>query len=106
MKKTRRPIHRCECSQCQQHPYSRLAQIHRAINRVLASLDERRRRQCAGLLAWQYGRGGIQVVHVISGLSRTTIGRGQQELSTAKRTDRVRASGGGRWPVEKNGPPS
>ncbi len=105
MNKTRRRIHRCECPQCQQHPYSRLAQIHRAINRVLASLDERRRRQCAGLLARQYGRGGIAKLHVISGLSCPTIRRGQHELGTAKRTDPVRAPGGGRWPVEKNSPP-
>ncbi len=102
MKKNRKAIHRCECQACQRHPYGLLAQDHRAINRVLARLDEKSRRQCAGLLAQQHGRGGIQAVHDISGLSRTTIRRGQQELGALQRTDRVRAPGGGRLPVEKN----
>jgi hypothetical protein len=106
MKKKRRAVHRCECEECQRHPYGLTAKEHRAINRVLASLDEKSRRQCAGLLARQRGRGGIQAVHEISGLSRTTIRRGQHEISTLKRTRRVRAPGGGRPPVEKNSPAS
>jgi hypothetical protein len=106
MKKKRRAIHRCECEACQQHPYGLLAKEHRAINRVLASLDEKSRRQCAGLLARQRGRGGIQAVHEISGLSRTTIRRGQREITALKRTRRIREPGGGRLPVEKNSPTS
>jgi len=57
-----RPIHCCECSICQQKPRSSLARVHRAINRLVAAADERRRRLIAGLLAWRIGRGGIQQV--------------------------------------------
>jgi hypothetical protein len=106
MKKKRRAIHRCECAECQRHPAGLLAKEHRAINRVLAGLDEKSRRQCAGLLARQRGRGGIQAVHEISGLSRTTIRRGQAEIGALKRTGRIRAPGGGRPLVEKNSPAS
>ncbi|MCL5996800.1 MAG: hypothetical protein M1546_12200 [Chloroflexi bacterium] len=102
MKKKRRAVHRCECKECQRHPYGVLAKEHRAINRVLAGLDEKSRRQCAGVLALQRGRGGVQAVHEISGLSRTTIRRGEREIRGLKRTDRIRAPGGGRQPVEKN----
>ena len=80
-------IHSCQCQACREHRYSRVAQEHRAINRVLAGLDEKSRRRFAGLLALRRGRGGVQRVHEITGLSRTTIGVGQAEL---RRTDRVR----------------
>jgi hypothetical protein len=78
-----------------------MAQEHRAINRVLAGLDERSRRLCAGLLAKQRGRGGAQAIHEITGLSRTTIRRGQREVGELNRGDRIRRPGGGRQRVEK-----
>jgi hypothetical protein len=106
MNKRRRVIHRCDCQACRQHPSGTTAREHRAINRVLASLDEKSRRQCAGLLARQRGRGGIQAVHEISGLSRTTIRRGTREIRGLKRSTRIREPGGGRPPVEKNSPAS
>ena len=106
MKNKRRVVHRCECEECQRHPYGVVAKEHRAINRVLASLDEKSRRQCAGLLAKQRDRGGTQEVHEISGLSRTTIRRGEREISGLKRKDRIREPGGGRQRVEKNIPAS
>jgi len=79
-----------------------MAQEHRAINRVLAGLDERSRRQCAGLLARQYGRGGIAALHEITGLSCTTIRLGRHEAPARLPAGRVRRPGGGRPPVEKN----
>jgi hypothetical protein len=97
--------HVCTCDQCRQHPYSAVAEHHRAINRVLATLDERNRRRFVGLLALQWGWGGVQRLIEITGLSRNTIVRGRTELQhprRAPRTTRVRQAGAGRKRVEKN----
>lgn len=97
--------HVCPCEMCRQHPYSTVAEHHRAINRVLATLDEKNRRRFVGLLALQWGRGGIQRLIEITGLSRNTIVRGRMELQRPRRaptTARVRQAGAGRKRVEKN----
>ena len=49
----------CPCPTCQQSPGTNLAQEHQAINRLLATLDERRRRLFLGLLASHQGHGGV-----------------------------------------------
>jgi hypothetical protein len=102
--KKRRLVHQWTCSQCQGHPYSGTAKQHRAINRVLATVDESTRRRFAGLVAHQWGRGSVQHLHGITGLSRMTIRRGRGELARVPRlpVGRARPSGGGRKPVEKN----
>jgi DNA-binding phage protein len=84
-----------------------VARDHRAINRVVALLDERQRRLFAGLLARADGHGGIVKIAEITGLSRTTIRRGISELSEGSTLDaeRVRQRGGGRKAVEKNSLP-
>jgi hypothetical protein len=82
-----------------------MAEHHRAINRVLATLDERNRRRFVGLLALQWGWGGVQRLVEITGLSRNTIVRGRVELQRPQRapkTVRVRQAGAGRKRVEKN----
>jgi hypothetical protein len=102
---SRLPLHVCTCAICQRHPYSTAAEQHRALNRALATLDERNRRRFVGLLALQWGRGGIQRLIEITGLSRNTIVRGRQELQhpgRAPRSDRIRRPGAGRPLVEKN----
>src|SRR5438067_1555941 len=98
-----RPIYRCACSVCRTQPQSAVAREHTAINRLLATLDEKARRQVAGLLALQQGRGGITRLAAITGLSRNTIRRGQQEIQTPAPdlTGRLRRSGGGRKRLEK-----
>jgi hypothetical protein len=103
-RKTRRTIHTCTCTTCQRHPHSRVAQQHQAINRMLASLNEKDRRRLAGLLAMQWGRGSILRLSRITGLSRNTIYRGRQEVEHPRRgiSSGVRRSGSGRPPVEKN----
>ena len=85
----------------------KVADDHRAINRVLAQLDERQRRLFAGLLAEADGHGAIVRVAQITGLSRTTIARGMAELRTGARLEagRVRRLGGGRPRLEKNSRP-
>jgi hypothetical protein len=105
-RKARRTIHTCTCTTCQRHPYSHVAQQHRAINRVLASLNEKDRRRFVGLLAIQWGRGNILRLSQITGLSRNTIYRGRQEVEHPRRgiSTGIRRSGGGRPRVEKNSP--
>ena len=102
--RSRRAIHTCTCQACQCHPYSGVAREHQAVNRVLATLDERARRHFVGLLATQLGRGGIQRLAEVTGLSRNTIRRGQVEIRNLKPEagGRIRQRGGGRWSVEKN----
>jgi hypothetical protein len=79
---------------------------HKAINRVVAHLDEKNRRRFAGLLALQWGRRHILLVSQITGLSRMTIYRGEDEIgrSDPQARGRVRAPGAGRLTVEKNNP--
>jgi hypothetical protein len=103
----RRPVYCCPCSTCHRQPASPIAQEHTAINHLLATLDEKARRQCAGLLALQGGRGGITRLARITGLSRNTIRRGQSEIqaSAPASAGRIRQPGGGRKPIEKKIPP-
>jgi hypothetical protein len=71
---------------------------------VVAGLDEKNRRRFVGLLALQWGRGGIARLIEITGISRNTICRGLAEVRHADRasTGRVRQTGAGRPAVEKN----
>jgi hypothetical protein len=100
----RQTSHTCTCTTCQLHPYSHAAQQHRAINRVLASLNEKNRRRFVGLLAIQWGRGSLLRLSQITGLSRNTIYRGRQEVEHPRQGvwSGVRRPGGGRPNVEKN----
>jgi len=103
--KRKRTIHQCACSVCAQHPYSGLAQEHRALNRVLVTLDEKERRRIVGLLAMKPGPGDLQRLVAITGLSRNTIVKGRREVSrleAAGLRGRTRRVGGGRSAVEKN----
>jgi hypothetical protein len=97
----RKAFHTCQCSSCQCHPYGGLAKQHHAINRVLVTLNEKHRRRFAGLLALERGRGGIQAVATITGLSRNTIRRGREEVRRTDRLNTVRHAGAGRQAVEK-----
>jgi hypothetical protein len=96
----------CLCERCRQSPQGDVARSHRAITRVLALLDERRRRLFVGLLAGQQGHGGVARLARITGLSRTTIRRGLLELRDGAddSSARVRRPGGGRHRIEKKVP--
>ncbi len=98
-----RAIHVCTCQECAQRPTEETAKLHASINRVLASLDEKSRRRFVGLLAAQYGHGGVRHLALVTGLSRTTILRGRREIEhAAPATDRrVRIAGGGGQFIEK-----
>lgn len=95
-------LHICTCPVCKRRPYSKIAKDHKAINQVMAGLDEKNRRRFIGLLASQ--QSNVSVLSQITGLSRTTIYRGQAEVEhpSANQTSGVRQPGGGRIPVEKN----
>lgn len=98
-------VHVCGCEECQLHPHSALSREHRAVNRVMAGLNEKCRRRFAGVLAIQQGRGGMQRVMEITGLSRNTIRRGRSEVARGERVKErgcVRRAGGGRQTGEKS----
>lgn len=102
---TKKLLHQCQCASCQKAFRSAEAKEHQAINQVINLLHEKGRRQFAGLLALQWGRGGVVRISVITGLSRPTIRRGRDEVQRKERQaerNRVRKRGAGRKLVEKN----
>jgi hypothetical protein len=102
----RETVHKCTCLECKSEPSGATATVHAGMNLMVATLDEKNRRRFAGLWASQLGYGGVQAVARITGLSRTTITRGQQEVERGieMTPDRVRAPGGGRKRIEKKTP--
>lgn len=107
--RTKRVDHQCTCLSCQAHSHSAAAKEHRAINRVLMALNEKSRRRFAGLLALQWGHGGVERLNQITGLSHPTIRRGRAEVQRVERRTergRVRRAGAGQPAVEKNIPAS
>ena len=103
-----RALHHCCCPDCCREPDGTVAREHRAINRIIACSDERRRRLGAGFLARLYGHGGITLLARITGLDRNTIARGRRELDQADTLPpgRVRRPGGGPKRLEARFPES
>jgi hypothetical protein len=99
-----RKVYVCRCKSCRRDSQGESAQEHRAINLVIATLDELGRRLFAGLLAGRGGHGGVVTVAKITGMSRTTIRRGWLEIQNAAPELRgwIRRPGGGRKRAEKN----
>jgi len=100
--KTKKTLHNCGCETCAQHPSSRIAKEHKAINRVLLGLDARNKRRFVGVLANQ--QGNILRLSQITGLSRNTMYRGQKEVEHPSQNlaSGIRQLGAGRLLVEKN----
>ena len=68
-------------------------------------LDERQRRLLAASEVRAAGRGGLAAVARITGVARSTIGRGLHDLDDGTVLDaRVRRAGGGRKPVAESDP--
>ena len=62
-----------------------------------SKLDERGRRLCSAAEARTAGHGGVSAIAKITGLARSTIGRGLNDLDMAgPGNGRVRRKGGGR----------
>jgi hypothetical protein len=74
------------------------ADIARRFRELSPVLDERGRRRFAAAEARAYGFGGVSVVARVTGLARSTIARGVEEIEQKPEVDarRVRKSGGGR----------
>jgi hypothetical protein len=102
-KKKSRPVYKCSCRKCVEQSSGEAALLHASINRLVAVLDEKHRRQFVGLLASQFGYGGIQKLSKITGLHRETISRGKREIAGANVAldGRIRTVGGGRHKAEK-----
>lgn len=101
----KKTIYHCQCEACKNVPRSAVAKEHQAINQVVSLLHEKGRRQFVGLLALQWGHGGLERFHEITGLSHPTIRRGRAEVQRKERLaerNRVRKPGAGRQRVEKN----
>ena len=88
---------------CTTHPRSAESTEHRKLNRALAGLDEKHARRILGLLAEREGHGGIARLSRVTGVSRTTILRGQRDLVGVDPIPegRLRKPGGGRLSLEK-----
>jgi len=74
---------------------------------LLPHLNERDRRLALGAEAKTWGYGGIEAVHDVTGVARSTISRGKRELEEAgdlESAGRVRAKGGGRKKAEVANP--
>jgi len=95
------PVNECRCPRClraEDHPEKRL---HYQLNLLLSHLSEHQRRWVAAYEAKHLGWGGKSLVSLITGLSRGTIIRGQQELDKGLGgcpSGRARAPGAGRHP--------
>src|ERR1035441_2529280 len=78
------------------------AEIRRRYESLSAVLDERGRRRFAAAEARAYGFGGVSVVARVTGMARSTIARGVEEIEQKPEmeTGRVRKPGGGRKPKQ------
>ena len=103
-KKQSKTPYLCQCIHCVEYPTGSIAELHYQINQLVILLNEKDRRQVIGLLARQLGQGGVSRLAQVTGLSRTTIRRGQRELTNSDFTGRIRAKGGGRPLTEKKRP--
>jgi len=86
-----------------------IARIRRKYRSLNLELDERRRRQWAAAEARDLGWGGVTAVARATGLSRTTILVGRDELALsakqrATEATRIRHPGGGRRPLAETDP--
>lgn len=102
---SRKAVHQCECSICQQAEDHPDKELHYQMNLLLSRLDEQQQRWYVALEAKKLGRGGATLMSRITGMCVDTIRRGRDELNDSlgsRPVDRVRLPGGGRPPVEKN----
>ena len=76
--------------------------------KVLKALDEGQRRWLVGREALMGGRGGVQRMIEVSGMSKPTILKGMRELRERRelvpKDGRIRRPGGGRKPIEEHDP--
>ena len=68
------------------------------IQKMLPLLDEKQRRLYLAAETESMGYGGLQAIHELTGISKTTIIKGKHELKNDCKNDdgRIRKNGGGR----------
>ena len=75
---------------------------------IKSHLNERSRRIWSGMEASSYGHGGIELVHKVTGLSKSTIGQGIKEIKESlflnDPVKRIRKKGGGRKSITTTQP--
>lgn len=73
-------------------------QMHSRFETIWTHLDEKGRRLGAASEAKAHGRGGLKMVHEVTGMSRTVISEGIREIAGEKpiQKNRIRRSGTGR----------
>jgi DDE family transposase len=77
------------------------------ILKIIPTLNEAQTRWFIAKEAVLLGRGGLKFMHELTGISRTTILRGIEEITNKKKLDiseRVRVAGGGRKTLEQENP--
>src|SRR5206468_12187670 len=76
--------------------------------KILGAVNEGQRRWLVGREALRLGRGGIQRMLAVSGLSKPTMLKGIKELHSRRALggdgNRIRRRGGGRKPIEEHDP--
>ena len=76
--------------------------VENRINTMLPLLDEKQKRVYLATEAKGLGHGGIKAIHELTGVSKTTIIKGQKELHEGTvEQGRVRKSGGGRKSISQ-----
>jgi hypothetical protein len=98
------PDHRCECADCQAGTNAALCQQHVQINLFLSRLTEPQRRWYVGLLSQAPDAPTDRQLTLITGLARSTIQRGREELDRGLVDvpgGPQRRLGAGRPPAEK-----
>ena len=78
--------------------------LRRKLTAVLPLMNEKQRRVIAAAEAQSYGRGGIQIVARLTGMSRQTIYRGLEDLESGAVSQRIRGPGGGRKRLSEQQP--
>jgi len=91
------------------HNAQAVEQISRKYHSLRPEMDERMRRQWAAAEAREWGWGGVTALAAATGLSRTTITAGLEDLDLPEpvrqiEAMRVRRPGGGRRPLVENDP--
>ena len=71
-------------------------QIRLKLSGIFPLLNERQRRVLAAAEATAYGKGGVQAIALVTGMSRQTIYRGKKDIEDHSAPERVRNVGGGR----------
>jgi transposase len=83
---------------------ARAQELRLKLSGFLPLLNERQRRIVVAAEAKSYGRGGVQTLARITGISRQTIYRGLEDLEAAEPTSRIRKQGGGRKRLSEQNP--